>query len=108
MKRVLVIIAVLNIVLGFVPGLLAQGDSDIEIVHGRGPVYLIAGAGGNITLSAGPDGALLVDTGRAQLSERVVAAIRQLQRQLTTAEPPAALARRCRSSGPDMSIFEIA
>jgi glyoxylase-like metal-dependent hydrolase (beta-lactamase superfamily II) len=65
----------------------AQNQDDIEIVHVRGPIYLLGGAGGNITLSAGPDGVLLVDSGPAQMSERVVAAIRQLQRQITMAEP---------------------
>ena len=59
----------------------------IEIVHVRGPIYLLAGAGGNITLSAGPDGVLLVDSGAAQMSDKAVAAIRQLQKQITTAEP---------------------
>src|SRR5262249_17254641 len=67
---------------------LAQVDNTIEIVHVRGPVYLIAGGGCNITISVGPDGSLLVDTGAAQMSDKVVAAIRQLQRQLTTADAP--------------------
>jgi len=66
---------------------LAQTQDAIEIVHVRGPIYLLAGAGGNITLSAGPDGVLLVDSGRAPMSDRVIAAIRDLQRQITTAEP---------------------
>jgi cyclase len=67
---------------------LAQVDNTIEIVHVRGPVYLIAGGGCNITISVGPDGSLLVDSGGAQMSDKVVAAIRQLQRQLTTADAP--------------------
>jgi len=65
----------------------AQSENEIEVVHVRGPVYLVAGAGGNITLSAGPDGVLLVDSGLAQMGGRVVAAIRQLQKEITTAEP---------------------
>ena len=67
----------------------AQSDDGIEVVHVRGPIYLLVGAGGNITVSAGPDGVLLVDSGAAQMSDRVIAAIRQLQRQVTTT--PAAL-----------------
>jgi glyoxylase-like metal-dependent hydrolase (beta-lactamase superfamily II) len=67
---------------------LAQVDDSIEIVHVRGPVYLIAGGGCNITISVGPDGSLLVDSGIAQMSDKVLASIRQLQRQLTTAETP--------------------
>jgi cyclase len=65
----------------------AQNQGDIEIVHVRGPVYLLAGAGGNITLSAGPDGVLLVDSGLAQMSDRIITAIRQLQREITASEP---------------------
>jgi hypothetical protein len=66
---------------------IAQND-EIELVHIRGPIYMIGGAGANITISAGPDGVLLVDTGLAQNSDRVITAIRQLQRQITMAEPP--------------------
>jgi|SRR5262245_25028251 len=65
----------------------SQIEQAIEIVRVRGPVYLLGGASGNITLSAGPDGVLLVDSGPAQISDKVVAAIRELQRQITTAEP---------------------
>ena len=45
---------------------------------------MLAGSGGNITVSVGPDGVLLVDTGTLQNSDRVLAAVRQLQRQLAT------------------------
>src|SRR5713101_7571930 len=50
----------------------------VEIVPVRGNIYLLAGAGGNITASVGPDGVLLVDSGLAQMSDKVLAAIRQL------------------------------
>jgi cyclase len=66
----------------------AQTDDSIEVLHVRGPIYLLAGAGGNITVSAGADGVLLVDSGLAASSDRVLAAIRQLQRQVTTVPPP--------------------
>ncbi len=36
---------------------------NIEIVPVRGHIYLLAGAGANITLSAGPDGVFMVDAG---------------------------------------------
>jgi glyoxylase-like metal-dependent hydrolase (beta-lactamase superfamily II) len=67
---------------------LAQGGESIEIVHVRGPIYLLAGAGANITLSAGPDGVLLVDSGLAAMSAPVLNAIRQLQQQTTSPPPP--------------------
>ncbi len=57
-------------------------NPQIEIVPVRGHIYLLAGAGGNITLSVGPDGVLMVDSGLAQNSERVLAAINQLSQDL--------------------------
>ena len=66
----------------------SQTQDSLEVVHVRGPVYLLAGAGANITLSAGADGVLLVDSGVAEMSDRIIGAIRQLQRQVTTAELP--------------------
>jgi glyoxylase-like metal-dependent hydrolase (beta-lactamase superfamily II) len=41
-------------------------------------VYMLAGAGGNIAVQVGDDGVLLVDTGLAQSSDKVLAAIRKL------------------------------
>jgi len=57
-------------------------NAQIEIVPVRGHIYMLAGAGGNITISIGPDGVLLVDSGLAQMSERVLTAINQLSQQL--------------------------
>jgi glyoxylase-like metal-dependent hydrolase (beta-lactamase superfamily II) len=44
----------------------------------QGNVYMLVGAGGNITVQAGSDGVLLVDTGVAQMSGKVLAAIRSI------------------------------
>jgi glyoxylase-like metal-dependent hydrolase (beta-lactamase superfamily II) len=44
----------------------------------QGNVYMLVGAGGNITVSIGEDGVLLVDSGIAQASDAVVAKIREL------------------------------
>jgi cyclase len=49
----------------------------IEIVPVKGNIYMLAGAGGNITLSMGPDGVLMVDSGLANRSDQVLAAINQ-------------------------------
>ena len=57
-------------VVGIVGAILAigvAGAQDIEIVPVRGPIYLLSGAGANITLSVGKDGVFLVDSGAAQL-----------------------------------------
>ncbi|HTT60928.1 MAG TPA: MBL fold metallo-hydrolase [Bryobacteraceae bacterium] len=56
----------------------------VEILPVRGGIYMLVGAGGNITVSAGQDGVLLVDSGLAQMSDQVLAAIRQIQKQTAT------------------------
>ena len=64
-----------------------EGNPDIETLHVQGSVYLIAGNGGNIAAQVGPDGVLLVDTGRADGAEAVLEAIRTLQRNLAFVQP---------------------
>jgi cyclase len=41
-------------------------------------VYMLAGAGGNLALSVGEDGALLIDSEYAQLTEKVTAAVKEV------------------------------
>lgn len=48
----------------------------VELV--RGGIYMIAGAGANITVQIGAEGVLLVDSGNDSGSEQVVAALRTL------------------------------
>ncbi|HLI84424.1 MAG TPA: MBL fold metallo-hydrolase [Bryobacteraceae bacterium] len=59
-----------------------QPAGEVHILHVRGPIYMLVGAGGNITVSVGQDGVLLVDTGLANMSDKVLAAVRQLQREV--------------------------
>lgn len=71
-------------------------SAQIRVEPIRGHLYLIAGAGGNITASIGPDGVLLVDSGLAQNADKVLEAINQLNREIanrgglptTTVIPP--------------------
>ncbi len=67
----------------------AQINPHVEIVPVRGHIYMLAGAGGNITVSIGPDGVLLVDSGLAQMSDQVLAAIRELQKRVSPNGAPA-------------------
>ena len=67
-----------------------QANPDIEVLHVRGPIYVISAGGSNITASIGIDGVLLVDTGPAELSEKVVAAIVDIQKSLQPAVIPSA------------------
>jgi len=59
--------------------LVAQ-QADVHILPLRGNVYLLVGAGANITLSVGKEGVLLVDAGAAQMADKVVAAIAQVSK----------------------------
>ena len=59
-----------------------------EALHVAGNVYLIGGVGGNIAVSAGGDGVIVVDSGAASASEKVLSAIRQITQMLRPPEPP--------------------
>ena len=52
--------------------------AEIRVSKVQGNVYLLAGAGGNITVQTGDQGVLVVDTGLAQNADKVVAAIKKL------------------------------
>jgi cyclase len=58
------------------PQKLAPGE--VRAVHVQGNVHMIVGAGANIAVQVGEDGVLVVDTGTAGTSEKVLSAIRQL------------------------------
>src|SRR5688572_6993552 len=64
----------------------AQQATDLQVVQVRPNIFLLAGAGGNITLSVGRDGVLMVDSGTEQNTDRVLAAIRQIQRDVDSRE----------------------
>jgi glyoxylase-like metal-dependent hydrolase (beta-lactamase superfamily II) len=53
-------------------------DVQMDVQHVSGGVYMVVGAGGNTTLHIGSDGVLVVDTQYAPLSDRLLAAIREL------------------------------
>ena len=59
----------------------AQGDlSQVQIKTHKlaGNVYMLEGAGGNIGVTAGPDGLLIVDDQFAPMTEKIRAALRQI------------------------------
>jgi cyclase len=51
---------------------------EVHLLQVQGNIYMLVGAGGNITLQVGDEGVLLVDTGLAPMSDKVLAAIRGL------------------------------
>jgi glyoxylase-like metal-dependent hydrolase (beta-lactamase superfamily II) len=52
----------------------------IELLPVQGNISMLAGAGGNITVQVGRDGVLLVDSGTAAMTNRVLDAIRTLSK----------------------------
>ncbi len=53
-------------------------DGEVHVLHVQGNVYMLVGAGGNITVQVGDMGVLMVDTGLAQTADKVIAAIHKL------------------------------
>jgi hypothetical protein len=80
---VLAVAAAFLIVAGWVEGTSAQArpqqqSSEIETVRVRPNVHMLVGAGGNIVVQLGWMGVVLVDTGSAEMADRVLAAIQRL------------------------------
>lgn len=53
-------------------------DGEVHVLPVQGNVYMLVGAGGNITVQAGPEGVLVVDTGNGRITDKVVAALRTI------------------------------
>jgi len=50
----------------------------VRVLKAQGNIYMLTGAGGNVTVQAGSDGVLVVDTQFAGMSEKLLAAIRTI------------------------------
>ena len=66
----------------------APPSGEVDVLPVRDNVYAIFGAGGNIVVSVGNDGVLLVDAGRAEMSDKVLAAVQRLQREWVVRHEP--------------------
>src|ERR1051325_9312066 len=69
------------ILLALTPLVRAQQDfSKVEVkaTHVAGNIYMLTGSGGNIGVSVGPDGILIVDDQFAPLAEKIETALKQL------------------------------
>jgi glyoxylase-like metal-dependent hydrolase (beta-lactamase superfamily II) len=62
---------------------------ELEVLHLRRNIYVLSGAGANITLSIGPDGVCMVDSGRTEMSDKILAAINRTSRQWIRSGKPA-------------------
>jgi cyclase len=75
------------------PKLSGAAPGELQILPVQGNIHVLIGAGGNITVQAGDQGVLLVDTGTAAMSGKVIAAIasistRPLRYIVNTTESP--------------------
>ena len=52
-----------------------QSSGPFQVMPVRGNVFMISGAGGHVTLSAGVDGLLVVDTGSVEMADQLLATI---------------------------------
>ena len=52
--------------------------SSIQVLPVQGNIYLLAGAGGNISISTGYDGTMIIDAGRADMSSAVLSNLDQI------------------------------
>jgi cyclase len=60
------------------PKLDGPGPGEIQVLPVQGNVHVLIGGGGNITVQTGEEGILLVDTGTADMSDKVLKAIASL------------------------------
>jgi cyclase len=74
-------------------------DGEVHVLPVQGNVYMLIADGSNVSVSVGPDGVLMVDTGSAQMSDKILATIRQLA---TTAVASPRLNRCMGVSCPEM------
>jgi glyoxylase-like metal-dependent hydrolase (beta-lactamase superfamily II) len=84
-KTTLVAAACAAACLSVLSAALVAQQTDVHILPLRGNVYLLVGAGANITLSVGREGVLLVDAGNAQAADKVIAAVTQLSKDVNGA-----------------------
>ena len=78
MKRLLAVALALTVGGAWSVHAAGQVDGGLEVVKVRKNFYMIAGAGGNIGVQIGSDGVVLVNTGAAAASDRVLAALKTL------------------------------
>ena len=93
---------------GTIPGLDAK--SPVKVLPVRGNIYVLMGGGANITVSVGLDGVLMVDSGSAEMSDQVLAAIRGVQQwveaKTAAAAPPVLYGAETRNSVVEARRFD--
>jgi glyoxylase-like metal-dependent hydrolase (beta-lactamase superfamily II) len=97
--RLSVAAAALIVVASSLHGAAQQGATgQLQILPVRGNIYVLQGAGANITVSIGRDGVLMVDSGLRSMGDQVLATIRRLQNQVDQRDKPIGWGAETRSS----------
>ena len=83
MKRIVAAAALAALLALPVAALAARDFSKVKIkpVHVGGSVHMLTGSGGNIGVSVGPDGLLMIDDQFAPLAERIQAALKNFDKE---------------------------
>ncbi len=55
-----------------------ENKGDVEVLPVQGAVYMVAGAGSNVTVQVGPNALFVVDTNEAAMSDKILAAIKTI------------------------------
>jgi len=58
-------------------------SAPINVLKVQGNLYMLVGAGGNIAVQINNDGVLMVDTGSAQMTDQVLATVKELAKPIT-------------------------
>ena len=70
------------------PMIQAPPAGEVEALPIRGNLYALFGAGSNIVVSVGPDGVMIVDAGKAGMTDKIIAAVQQLSREWAIRNEP--------------------
>src|SRR5262245_33966094 len=62
-------------------GAVVYAQNDVDVLQIRPNAYMIAGAGANVTVQFGGDGAVVVDAGTVDRADQVIAAIKKITTQ---------------------------
>ena len=76
------IVCAVTLAAALAPSAIAQRDYSkvqIKTTHVAGSVYMLEGSGGNIGVSAGEDGILIIDDQFAPLADKIKAAIAKIK-----------------------------
>lgn len=63
-------------------------DGEVHVLPVQGNVYMLIADGTNVTVSVGPDGVLVVNTGPASMTQKLLAKIAELQAQIASPVRP--------------------